>query len=81
MPYERGDMNRVHEPEAELLDAQDVAADYRRLRALYHNPARGEHSIPLRVPLWVVIEAIDDLDPPALRNLAQHIADRLATVE
>ncbi|MBI4670489.1 MAG: hypothetical protein HY741_02315 [Chloroflexi bacterium] len=74
-------INRVHEPDAPLLEPEELAEDYRRLRALYHKPARGEQSIPLRVPLWVVIEAIDDLDPPALRNLAQHIADRLATVE
>ena len=73
--------SRVHEPEAELLSAEDVVEDYRRLRTLYHKPARGEHSVPLRVPLWVVIEAIDYLDRSALRQIAQRVAERLATAK
>lgn len=69
----------VHEPEAELLDAEQVLSDYRRLRALYPSAARGEHSVPLRVPLWVIIEALDVLDPPALRQIAHRVSERLAT--
>ncbi|MCC7161499.1 MAG: hypothetical protein IT331_03315 [Anaerolineae bacterium] len=74
-------LNRVHEPDVPLLEPEELQEDYHRLRALYHRPAHGERSISLHVPLWVVIEAIDELDPPALRNLAQHIAERLMIVE
>jgi hypothetical protein len=69
----------VHEPEAELLSAEDAIHDAERLRALFQKQRRVEQSVPLRVPLSVLLEALDHLEPEALRQIVQQASERLAT--
>lgn len=67
----------VHEPEAELLTADDAIQDAERLRVLFRQQ-KAEQPVSLRVPLWVLLEAIDQLEPEALRQVAQRAEERLA---
>jgi len=69
----------VHEPEAELLSAEDAIHDAERLRALFQKRRRVEQSVPLHVPLSVLLEALDHLEPEALRQIVQQASERLAT--
>lgn len=70
----------AHEPEAELLSANDAIEDFQRLRALFRQRQQADQPVPLRVPLWVLLEAIDYLDPEALRQIARRTEERLAAV-
>jgi hypothetical protein len=67
----------VHEPEAELLSAEDAIQDANRLRALFQKQRQAEQLVPLRVPLWVLLEALDHLEPKALRKVIQRASKRL----
>lgn len=68
----------VHEPEAELLSADDAIQDAERLRARFRQRREAERAVPLRVPLWVLLEALDHLDSEALRQVAHRAEERLA---
>jgi len=68
----------VHEPEAELLNAEDAIQDAERLRAMFQKRRQAEQSVPLRVPLSALLEALDHLEPEALRQVAQRASERLA---
>ncbi len=68
----------VHEPEAELLSAEDAIQDAERLRVLFRRHRQAEQSVPLRVPLWVLLDAIDHLEPEALRQVGRRVEERLA---
>mgnify|MGYP001606889120 FL=1 len=70
----------VHEPEAELLSAEDAIQDAKRLRVLFRQQRRAERPVSLRMPLWVLLEALDNLEPEALRQVAQRAEERLAAV-
>jgi hypothetical protein len=69
-------MGSVHEPEAELLSAEDAIQDAVRLRAWFQQ-RQTERVVPLRVPLWALIEAIDHLEPDELRQVARRAEERL----
>lgn len=69
----------VHEPEAELLSAEDAIQDAERLRALFRQRRQAEQPVPLQVPLWVLLEAIEHLEPEVLRQIDRRIDERLAT--
>ncbi len=69
----------VHEPEAELLSADDAIHDAERLRALFQKRRQAEQPVPLRVPLWALLEALDHLEPEALCQVVQRASERLAT--
>jgi len=71
----------VHEPEAQLLGPQEAIQDAERLRALLRrNRQRAEREVQLRVPFTVIIEALDQLGPDELHQLAQRLQERLAAV-
>ena len=71
----------MHEPEAQLLSGQDAIQDAGRLRALLRrNRERAEREVQLRVPLTVIIEALDQLEPGELHLLAQRLEERLTVV-
>jgi len=72
----------VHEPEAQLLSAQDAIQDAERLRALLlRNRQQAEREVQLQVPFTVILQAIDQLEPGELRMLAQRLEDRLAAAQ
>ncbi len=72
------DQRSVHEPDAALLSAEDAIADADRLQRLYRQRLQTEAAIPLRVPLTTLLEALDQLEPSALREIARRIEERLA---
>ena len=65
----------VHEPEAELLTAEDAIEDSMRLRAWLRQ--RKEPVVSLQVPLWALLDAIDHLPPDELRQVARRADERL----
>jgi hypothetical protein len=66
--------NPVHEPDAELVSAEDAVQDAARLRAVLR---QRERSVQLRVPLSALLDALDALEPKELRQVAQHAQERL----
>lgn len=70
----------VHEAEAELLSAEDAIQDAARLRALFRQRWQEERAVPVRVPLWALLEAIDRLEPDELYQAVQRATKRLAAV-
>ncbi len=70
----------VHEPEAELLSAEDAIQDVARLRALFRQ-RRRERAVPVRVPLWALLEAIDFLEPEELRQTVERAEKRLLAIQ
>ena len=77
-----GEQKSVHEPEAQLLSAQDAIQDAERLRVLLRrNRQRAEREVQLRVPFTVIIEAIDQLEVSELRLLARRLEERLAVMQ
>jgi len=73
-------MGSVHEPEAELLSAEDAIQDAARLRAVFRRRRQTERAVPVRVPLWSLLEAIDRLEPGELREVVQRAKERLVGV-
>lgn len=71
-------MGSVHEPEAELLSADEAIQDAERLRARFRQRREAERAVPLRGPLWILLEALDHLDSEALRQVAHRAEERLA---
>ena len=70
----------VHEPDEELLSAEDAIQDAERLRMHYRSRSRTDEGVALKVPLSVLLDAIDHLEPSALRKVMQRASDRLASV-
>ncbi len=75
------DYRSVHEPDEELLSAEDAIADADQLERLYDRHRQADEAIPLRVPLSALLEAIDHLDLPALREVTRRAEERLAAVD
>jgi hypothetical protein len=69
---------RLHEPDAELLSAEDAIQDAQRLRALFHHRRQSMQPVQLQLPLWALLEALDHLDLEALRLVARRAEERLA---
>ena len=66
---------QVHEPEAELANAKEALDDAARLlRVIGTLP-----TVPIRVPLWALLEAIDALEPPDLQQIVRRVNERLAS--
>ena len=72
-------MADVHEPDAELLSADDALQDAKRPPAVLRQRQR-EHSVPLRVPLSALLEALDALEPKELQQVVRHAQERLLTI-
>lgn len=73
-------ISTVHEPEAELLSVEEAIEDSVRLRELLSQRKKEQRGIPLRVPLWTLLEAIDYLDPDELRQTVARAEKRLSAV-
>jgi len=73
----------VHEAEAELLSAEDAIQDAARLGALFRQRRyeAAERVVPVRVPLWALLEAIDHLEADELRQAMERAEKRLVTIE
>ena len=71
-------MGSVHEPDAQLLSADDAIEDAARLREVVRRRMAGR-AVPVRVPLWALLEALDSLEPNELRQVAERAEERLAT--
>jgi len=67
----------VHEPEAELLSAEDAIQDAKRLKMLRQQYQFRGQSVPLCVPLEALLEAIESLEIEALRRVAQKVEECL----
>jgi len=74
-------MGSVHEPEAELLSAEDAIQDAARLRALLRQRRLAERAVSIRVPLWALLEAMDHLEPDDLRQALERAEKRLAAIQ
>lgn len=72
------EISSVHEPEAPVVDVEEVWEDYQRVRALYGKPQALETSISIRVPLWAVLDAIKQMDLSALHQVAALTEQQLA---
>ena len=69
-------MKSIHEPEADLLSAEDAIRDAERLRVFFPQRQRSEPA----VPLWVLLEAIDGLELDALYQVSRRAGQRLEAV-
>ena len=65
-----------HEPEAELLSADDALQDAARLREVLHT-RKPERVVSIHVPLWALLEALDLLEPHELQQVAKRARERL----
>lgn len=69
-----------HEPEAEVMSADDVWNDAQRLAQVLHRQAsQSGHFVTLRIPLSTYLSALDDLSREDLMILRERIEDRLAS--
>ena len=68
----------VHEPDEELLSAEDAIEDAARLDALFRRRRQTQQSVALRVPLTSLMEAIDQLEAEDLRKVGRRIDELLA---
>jgi len=69
-------MGSVHEPEAELLGAQDALGDVKRLEERLLQP-QGR-VVAVRVELSALIDALEQLNLDELRQVSQYVQKRLA---
>ncbi len=80
----------THEPDEELLSAEDAIADADRLEALFQaceknvqNTSDGsevntsDQHVQIYIPLHLLLDAIDQLDQNALREVVQRAEERL----
>ncbi|MBI4789569.1 MAG: hypothetical protein HY782_21270 [Chloroflexi bacterium] len=74
-------LGSVHEPDAELLSAEDAIQDAVRLRAFFREHHKGERAVPVRVPLSALLDAMDYLEPDELRQAVQRAEKRLAAMD
>lgn len=65
----------VHEPEEELIDAEEVLAGAANVREM----VRQRQGVALRVPLWALLDAIDALAPRDLQQVARRVEHRLVS--
>jgi hypothetical protein len=70
------EMGNVHEPEAPLLSADEAIHDAKRLYDMYRR-RKVERAVPVQVPLWALLEALDTLEPDELRQVVRHVEKRL----
>ena len=68
----------VHEPDEELLSAEDAIEDAERLDTLFRRGRQAEQLVALRVPLSTLMEAIDQLELEDLRKVSRRVEERLA---
>lgn len=70
----------AHEPDAEVMGAAEAFEDARGLgRLLRRNLASDVPTVPLEVPLSVLLAALDKLSRDDLMLLQQRVGERLAS--
>lgn len=67
----------AHELEEELIGVDEAFTGAAEAREMM----RQRKVVVLRAPLWVLLDAIDVLDPRDLRQVARHVADRLVSAK
>lgn len=65
----------AHEPDEELIDAEEVLAGAADVREL----VQQRKVVALRVPLWALLDAIDALDRRDLQQVARRVEHRLVS--
>ena len=68
----------IHEPEARLVSAEESIQDALRLQEVRAAMRRSLQSVSVRVPMWALLEALDSLEAPELRQIARRVQERLA---
>lgn len=68
---------RAREPEEKLIGADEAFPGAAEVREM----AQQRKVVVLRVPLWVLLDAIDALEPHDLHQVARHVAHRLTSVK
>jgi hypothetical protein len=69
----------AHEPQAEVMNAEEVWDDAQRIAAaLRRNLSKAEPVVQLRIPLSAYLSALEDLSREDLLLLRQQIEQRLA---
>jgi hypothetical protein len=71
------DPKRAYEPEEELIGADEALPGAAEVREV----VRQRKAVVLRVPLSALLDAIETLDPHDLRQVARHVAHRLASAQ
>lgn len=69
----------VHEPDEELLSAEDAVQDAKLLQSLFNKQGESRNSVSLQIPLSVLLDALDNLEPEALRKVARRAEELLAS--
>lgn len=69
-------MGNVHEPEAELLSAEDARHDVERLEAYLKQ--KQDRVVIVRVELSALLDALEQLNLEELRQVSQFVQMRLA---
>jgi Fe-S-cluster formation regulator IscX/YfhJ len=69
----------VHEPEAEVMGAEDVWDDAREIaRALHENIQKADPVVQLQIPLSSLLSALEHFSREELEVLQRRVAERLA---
>ena len=70
----------AHEPDEEVMDAEDVWNDAQDLAGLLRqNLSQTEPVIQLQIPLSVLFAAVNGLNQEELQLLKEHVEDRIVT--
>jgi len=75
-----GKKRQVHEPKAELVNADDAIADAARLQRIMESSERSYGTVSVRIPLAALLEAMDSLETSELREVQRRVEKRLADV-
>lgn len=68
----------AHEPDAEVMNAEDIWNDARQLaEALRQNALNVESVVRLPIPFSVLLSALDELTHDELTLLQQRVEERL----
>ena len=74
------ELKSAHEPEAEVMSADDVWNDAQRLAQVLQSKAvKSGRLVSLRIPLSTYLSALDDLSQEDLMILRDRVEDRLAS--
>ena len=67
-----------HEPDENVMDAEEVWDDARELAGLLRqNLSQTEPVVRLQIPLSALLAAVDELNQEELRILKEHVEERL----
>lgn len=70
---------QIHEADEELLSAEDAIRDAENLQSLFNKQGESHNSVSLQIPLSILLDALDHLEPEALRQVARRAEELLAS--